>query len=68
MAKRDCMHCANCTLRPMAHEKEMTNTCNFSDRIAKLSMPELKKRIETKECEWFETGTPATSDEVTYDD
>lgn len=68
MVKRDCMHCKHCTLKPMAYENGITNTCDFQSRIDALSMEELKKRIVNKECEWFEAGEPKTSNDLSYND
>lgn len=66
--ERDCMNCKHCTLRPMAYENGVTNVCDYQDRISKLSMEDLLKRIKTKKCDWMEKGKPKRSNEVVYDD
>lgn len=68
MAKKDCMNCRNCILRPMAYQAGVTNTCRFEDRIQTMPQDELVRRMITKECDWFEQGTPEKSSEVCYDD
>lgn len=66
--KKDCMNCKHCTLRPMAYENGVTNTCDFEDEISDLSLEELAVRIKTGECNWMEKGTPKTSNKKYYND
>ena len=68
MNKKDCMDCIHCTMRAMAYEDGITNTCDFQDRIDSLPMEELYRRIVNKTCDWFEAGTPKIDDSICLDD
>lgn len=68
MAKKDCLHCKNCIISPMAYHDGVTNTCKLEYRLQKLSLSELFRKAEEDECDEFEAGEPEKRNEINYND